>query len=327
VNKVLENFRLGKFHFILNLQEEVIFGNYPGFILRGAFGNILRRICCPRPATDCLVCPLRDSCPFAYLFFTSRPSTLQKPGKNPQVQKPYIFEVPFGAKSKYSEGERFAFDLILVGKSLDFFPYFLIALRELGSTGVGKTRGKYFLEEIQCLNELKNFKEMVYSGKDGVVRNNFSYISYSDLQEKVKGHSPLDEAVDMSVKVEFLTPTRLELNRSYPISPDFSLLIRRLFNRIFSLSFFHCGEILSLNFTEWIEQANKIRTVQAGTHWEGLWRYSRRQGIEMDFGGFMGTITYRGNIVPFFPFLMLGEYIHVGEKAAFGLGHYRLSLE
>ena len=46
--------------------------------------------------------------------------------------------------------------------------------------------------------------------------------------------------------------------------------------------------------------------------------------MEMDFGGLIGTMIYQGNIISF---LMLGEYIYVGEKATFSLGHYRFSLK
>jgi CRISPR/Cas system endoribonuclease Cas6 (RAMP superfamily) len=44
----------------------------------------------------------------------------------------------------------------------------------------------------------------------------------------------------------------------------------------------------------------------------------------MKMGGFIGSITFRGNLEQFLPYLVLGEYIHVGKGTSFGLGKYRI---
>ncbi|MCM8762553.1 MAG: CRISPR system precrRNA processing endoribonuclease RAMP protein Cas6 [Candidatus Omnitrophica bacterium] len=42
----------------------------------------------------------------------------------------------------------------------------------------------------------------------------------------------------------------------------------------------------------------------------------------MRLGGFTGTITYKGNLKEFLPFIKLGEIIHIGKNTSFGLGKY-----
>ncbi|MBK7847400.1 MAG: CRISPR system precrRNA processing endoribonuclease RAMP protein Cas6 [Zoogloea sp.] len=43
-------------------------------------------------------------------------------------------------------------------------------------------------------------------------------------------------------------------------------------------------------------------------------------------GGVIGSWRLTGEIAPFIPFLYLGQWLHVGKEATFGLGGYRLEL-
>jgi len=42
----------------------------------------------------------------------------------------------------------------------------------------------------------------------------------------------------------------------------------------------------------------------------------------MKMGGFVGDISFKGDLEKFLPFIILGEYIHVGKGTSFGLGKY-----
>ena len=44
----------------------------------------------------------------------------------------------------------------------------------------------------------------------------------------------------------------------------------------------------------------------------------------MMLGGFIGTISFKGDFKEFVPFILLGEYIHVGKGTSFGLGKYEI---
>ena len=55
-----------------------------------------------------------------------------------------------------------------------------------------------------------------------------------------------------------------------------------------------------------------------------LLRYSNRQNQSMDLQGLVGDIFLHGDLTPFAMLLALGEQIHVGKSATFGLGQYRL---
>jgi hypothetical protein len=46
----------------------------------------------------------------------------------------------------------------------------------------------------------------------------------------------------------------------------------------------------------------------------------------MALGGVVGNWTLTGELAPFLPYLHLGQWLHVGKEATFGLGGYRLQI-
>ncbi len=105
--------------------------------------------------------------------------------------------------------------------------------------------------------------------------------------------------------------------------PQFPAFVKRLRDRVNALAYFYCGEALDLDFRELGERAEKVKEVAVKSRWIDRSRRTRR-GEQQNLSGFIGEVTYRGDLAPFLPLLLLGEYIHVGKNAAFGNGWYRL---
>ncbi len=106
---------------------------------------------------------------------------------------------------------------------------------------------------------------------------------------------------------------------------EFHILFRNLLRRISLLSYFHCREELNLDFKGLIEEAKGVKVRQEKLSWFDWERYSNRQETKMMMGGFIGSIAFEGDLEPFLPFLLLGEYIHVGKGTSFGLGKYEFT--
>ncbi|HHJ00739.1 MAG TPA: CRISPR system precrRNA processing endoribonuclease RAMP protein Cas6, partial [Candidatus Aerophobetes bacterium] len=81
---------------------------------------------------------------------------------------------------------------------------------------------------------------------------------------------------------------------------------------------------LTLDYRKMIEEAQKIKTLKVEVDWIDWERYSGRQEQRMKLGGFVGQVTYRGDIGKFLPFLKIGEYTHLGKAVVFGLGKYKI---
>jgi len=121
-----------------------------------------------------------------------------------------------------------------------------------------------------------------------------------------------------------VTPTRLKFDGNLSPKPEFHVLFRNLLRRISLLSYFHCGQDLDLDFKGLIENSKSIKVKEERLSWVDWERYSNRQETKMKMGGFIGSITFEGDFKPFLPFLLLGEYIHVGKGTSLGLGKYEI---
>lgn len=62
---------------------------------------------------------------------------------------PFVIEPPLERKRGYKPGEGITFGLTLVGRAIDYLPYFIYTFNELGKTGLGKGRGKFELKAVR----------------------------------------------------------------------------------------------------------------------------------------------------------------------------------
>lgn len=127
-----------------------------------------------------------------------------------------------------------------------------------------------------------------------------------------------------TITISLRTPLRLRFDGHITDKIEFHILIRNLLRRISTLSYFHCGEKLELDFKGLIKRADAVKMIKPDTHWFDWKRYSTRQEEWMSLGGVTGTVSYEGDLVEFMPLLKLGEYVHVGKGTSFGLGKYEI---
>ena len=316
---MLNNLRIARYRFTLEALEELHLPPYKGSTLRGGFGHVFKRtVCFQKDAQSCDACLLKNNCPYAYLFETSPPPDAEVLRTYSDVPLPFVIEPPLDRRTHYPPGDLLEFGLVLVGRAINYLPYFVVVFRELGRVGIGRGRGKYVLQRIAAVQPLDGTEALVYDGVDVIVRDEDLSVSYAEIEARAR-MLPHDR-----VTVRFLTPTRLKHEGKYVERPDFHILVRALLRRISSLSYFHCGERWETDYRGIIEQAKGVELAEARTGWVDWERYSRRQRQRMNLGGFVGQATYEGAIGPFLPLLVLGELVHVGKACVFGNGRYEL---
>jgi len=318
----LGHFQFARFQFILRVLDCINLPIYKGSTLRGGFGHAFKKVVCVKREKICETCLLKSKCIYSYVFETPPPHDTSKMKKYPFAPHPFVITPPLEKNRTYRENDTLCFELTLIGKLIDFLPYFIYTFDELGKMGIGQGKGKYHLEEVMAVNKADRTKEKgkgpetIYDGKEKILQSNYKIITIEDV---ISSRLTPD-----TLRLNFLTPTRLKFDGNLSSTLEFHILIRNLLRRISLLSYFHCGEELSIDFKGLIEEAKHVKVQKENLRWVDWERYSNRQETKMKMGGFIGSVTFEGDFEPFAPFLLLGQYIHVGKGTSFGLGKYEI---
>lgn len=313
------------YRFTLRAEEELDLPAYLGSTLRGGFGHVFRRICCPTRQRECKGCPLVPQCPYALIFETSPPPDSPALRNLEEIPRPFVISPPPASTLKYPPGSTFSFEVTLIGKAIAFLPYFIVAFKELGAVGLGRGRGHFSLKQIELLNPFNGNSIRIYSGEDEMVRPVDDKVTLKDCRELAPQKlPPLNSSL---LTLSFLTPTRLKHQGHLVDRPDFHIVFRALLRRLSSLALFHCGTKLDLDYQGLIAKAQKVELIWNRTRWVEWERFSSRQKEKMFFGGILGEAAYAGDFTPFLPYLVFGQWTHVGKNCTFGLGRYKVKSE
>jgi CRISPR-associated endoribonuclease Cas6 len=310
--------KTASFKFGLKALEPLILPSYKGSTLRGGFGYAFKRVVCAIKDRECSDCLLKEKCVYSYVFETPPPSNTKIMRKYRSAPHPFVIEPPSERRRGFKTGDEINFGLTLIGRAIDYLPYFIYTFDELGRIGIGKGRAKYELENVM-------FDGKKIYDSDSKTLKSFATSSLSltfplSLRGETEAISRL-EAISLS----FLTPTRILYDGHLTLDLEFHILIRNLLRRLSLLSYFHCGgDPSEWDFKGLIEKAKEVRVKKRDLRWYDWERYSGRQETRIKMGGFVGEIIFEGNIEPFVSILKAGEVLHVGKGTGFGLGRFNI---
>ena len=308
----MENLCLSTFTFTIRAVDMLILPPYKGSTFRGGFGHAFKRIVCTARNQECRKCVLKDKCIYVYVFETISPSDSPIQGRHTDAPHPFVLNPPLDEKRSFAKGEDISFELILIGRAIDYLPYFIYTFEEVGKIGIGRKKGKYHLLDVRCrLSDDK--EEVIYSGVDKRIRRNYRIISIKDLFFTYN---------TSFLTLNFLTPTRIKADsKLLTENLDFFHLFKTLIGRIQLLSHFHCNAPYD-ECNELIEKAKTIKIKENNLYWYDWERYSNRKKERMKLGGLKGSITYKGDIKDFMSYIRTGEFINVGKGTSFGMGNF-----
>jgi len=312
------NFSFAAFTFHLTAREKIELPEYKGAALRGGFGHVMKKVCCLMPSQRvCENCQMPASCAYAYIFETPQPNTAaaERPIEATNLPHPFVILPPLTPAEVLLPGAPLTFQLTLIGKGIDFLPYFIYAFDELGRAGIGRGRGRYQLERV---TDNLGGKE-IYAHATKTLTGDFVTRQFADLCAATQ----METAETLTL--QFLTPTRiLDQNKTASELP-FDLLMRGLLRRGSLLAKIHCGDEWSLDYGALLAMARtQVRNVRSELRPASWERFSTRQQRRMRFDSFIGRVQYAGALAPFLPFIQLGQFIHLGKNTTFGMGKYEI---
>ncbi len=309
-----------QFGFRLTANEPLVLPAYKGSTLRGGFGHAFKRVVCAVKNKECPDCLLKEKCIYSYVFETPPPSDTKIMRKYKAAPHPFVIEPPPEKRRGYNPGDEITFGLTLVGRAIDYIPYFIYTFDELGKIGIGKGKAKYELKTVTSRQPaVKNTDngKIIYSSETKTLKSfeaSFIDVGTPTLEKGGKGGF---------IELNFLTPTRILYDGHLTLDLEFHILIRNLLRRLSLLYYFHCnGDSSEWDFKGMIEKAKEVKVREKNLRWYDWERYSARQDTRMKMGGFVGEITFEGDIEPFMHLIKAGEILHVGKGTGFGLGKY-----
>ena len=278
--------------------------------IKGGFEEALRRAaacrCDERGSTSSAA-----NCAFHHAFgraLTPDPAALKRFQK---PSAPFVFTLPQLSSPLPNRGQAVPLGLTLVGTAANHVAVYLDAVKRL--FGAGNRSGLPCATVVRV--ESRGYGESRHLVREGEGALRLDLLEQLSLNGLVEG-LPL---VPREMTVEFLTPLRL-LHEGRPVRDlSFSAFIRPLMRRASSLAYYYGGVELDHDF-RWLAAQSEGVECTTRLRWAG--REVESRGALAD--GLIGELTFRGELADFAPFLLFGEYVHLGKGAPFGLGAYRV---
>lgn len=313
LKEIFVHLKFEKFKFNILPETPIIFPEFKGQTLRGALGHTLKRIVCLKK-NNCSECILQKNCVYSYIF--ESPNFLEESfllSSKSAIPHPFVLEPPLEKKKEYSKDELFSFSLILIGKALDFLPYIIFTISEMGKRGLGKTRGKFRIESVSISKD----------GKEITIFEGSSQTLKGFHEEVGKTNSYMEKECNF-LTLNFITPVRI-VEGGKPVKDlKFHQVIKSLLFRSLQLCYFHCGKKIELEINPLVEESKSVKVKDSSLRWFDWSHYSPRAKEKIKLGGLIGKISFSGEMGKWLPLIELGEILHIGKGTSFGLGKYEI---
>lgn len=302
--------------FELDFAEPIDNAGFIGSTLRGGFGYVFRRIACGlKRQKDCKACILYGKCVYSIIFESPVPSDASIMRKYPYSPHPFVFSYTNDTSCNRENAPcKKNIRILIIGKAIEYIPYFIYTIKEFGKTGFGKRRIPFDLISVYDM-----YGTPFYAHDEWLNPKKHRIIDHTSFSTQKEALSQ-----ETKITVDYLTPCRIKYNEHLVDSIEFHVLIRSLLRRISELSYFFCGIPIDADYPAIINHSLGVHTTCQNLKWIEINRYSTRQKQRMKLGGVVGTAVYEGDIAPFLPILLWGELLHVGKGTSFGLGEYRI---
>ncbi len=295
-------------HFVA--EAAIRFPEYAGSAWRGLIGHGLRATACVTRQPSCTGCLLIQNCVYSTVFET--PNSAGIAGGQPH---PFVLTLDPQAPRQVAAGAGFALELQLLGAAISQMPYLIHAFAVAGARGFGRNGGCFRLTAVDCEQHLgAEDWQAVYDSETRV---------YHPLAVQP---APIP-AAPQAARLRFVTPWRLKRGGQRIGARELTALdiVHALYRRLRTLAAAHGGMAEAFDHRQLPTDPSALRLEIDWLRWHDWTRYSSRQDALMQLGGLIGEVCLSGAaLAELWPALWFGQWAHVGQGTAFGLGGYRV---
>ena len=309
---------IARYRFTARMESPVRLPAYAGSLLRGQFGAALRAVACMTRQPVCGGCPILQACPYIRIFEAAPPAehALQKFS---QVPKAYVIEPPMRSDAQLQVGELLQFNMVLVGDAIEQLALVIFSWQRAFRQGLTQSRNTAELLAVEWLPGEDAVAVPIWQVETAVISKHAPTLT-----------TPIVLPVLTQISLQFHTPLRLQ-HQGQPLRADQldpHALIAAVARRVALVLEFHARQPQWGPLARDAAHLANTLTDSRDLHWFDWTRYSSRQQQEMTLGGLVGRWTLHGSpdtLAHLWPWLWLGQWLHVGKNATMGLGHYTLS--
>jgi hypothetical protein len=281
-----------------------------GNIVRGAFGSMFRQLVCVDRCHDERTCEQRATCAYARIFEPVAPLDTGPSGLH-DWPRPFVFRAAHLDGATIEPGRTFSFDVHLFDMRDPAIVYFVLAFTQVAKEGIGPRRGRARLVRASQLDAEGRAAACVYSGETFVA---------AELLPPIRLEFAPDTAPVTKAQVRFLTPTELKHGQLLATRPEFPVLFSRIRDRISTLRSLYGAGPLGIDFQAIGERAGTVKMTGCDLRFSEAERRSARTGERHPLGGFVGEVTYEGQMGEFMPYLRAAKWVGIGRQTVWGKG-------
>ncbi len=338
---------VARYRFTAKVQQPLQLPDYAGSLLRGQFGAALRNVACMTRQPTCPGCPLLQTCPYTRVFEAPPPPKGAHALQDfSQIPNPYIVEPPTPGARLLDADDALVFHMVLVGHAIEQLPLIIFALQRALAQGLTKARIPAELVQVDHVDGAEQPHCVWHAQRPTLAEHKatLTLINPPDARTLIAtrpystgtiGQSGIKPSpmIGTEIVLSVTTPLRLQ-QQGRPLGVGQltpRALVAALARRMSLLMEFHAAEPNAQY--RWGEAAKAITRLSETLHdtrtlhWHDWTRYSSRQQQEMTLGGVLGRWTLRGSpevMEHLYPWLWLGQWLHVGKNATMGMGGYTL---
>lgn len=196
---------------VLNLKctDNISLPRFAPATIRGAFGTRLKHVACIQRSSggNCQECLLNGVCIYSYIF----ESYYHIENTNLEMTEPphpFILKAQFNDKPAiYPKGSNIQWNLKLFGTRIqEMVTYIILTAEKMGNTGLGRNRGKFYVDSIIALTDSDAL--IIYHHINKIIKMPLPIT-------KLKINYSTDDSSIKRITLDFTTPLRLKRQGKY----------------------------------------------------------------------------------------------------------------